>query len=184
MLVEAGLAVITGGGGGIMEAANRGAYEAGGRSVGLNIEIPEEQKANQYQNLSLSFKYFFARKTMFTKYARAFVIFPGGFGTMDEFFEALTLMQTLKLARFPVILIGSDYWGGLLDWINKVMLAEYQAVSAKDTELYRLTDDPAEAVQMIQAAQGKTWLEPKGVVKARNHDKSDEAADGSEWDQY
>lgn len=183
-LAEAGLAVITGGGGGIMEAANRGAFEAGGRSVGLNIEIPEEQKANKYQNLSLSFRYFFARKTMFTKYARGFIIFPGGFGTMDEFFESLTLMQTLKVAKFPVILMGSDYWQGLLDWINKVMLQEYQTVSPKDTQLYRLTDEPEEAVGIIQAEHGRGWVEPKGVVTTRNHDKFDKATDASEWDQY
>lgn len=183
-LAEAGLAVITGGGGGIMEAANRGAFEAGGRSVGLNIEIPEEQKANQYQNLSLSFRYFFARKTMFTKYARGFIIFPGGFGTMDEFFEALTLMQTLKVAKFPVILMGSDYWQGLLEWIDKVMLQEHQTVSPEDTGLYRLTDDPEEAVRIIQVEQGRGWAEPKGVVTARNHDKFGEAGDASEWDQY
>ena len=184
VLSEAGLAVITGGGGGIMEAANRGAFEAGGRSVGLNIEIPEEQNANEFQNLSLSFRYFFARKTMFTKYARAFIIFPGGFGTMDEFFEALTLMQTLKLARFPVILMGSQFWQGLMDWINNVMLAQHQTVSTRDTNLYSLTDDPDETLKIIQAAHGRGWVEPRGVVTARNHDKFDDETEASEWDQF
>lgn len=184
ILAEAGLAVITGGGGGIMEAANRGAYEAGGSSVGLNIEIPEEQKPNEYQNLSLSFRYFFVRKTMFTKYARAFLIFPGGFGTMDEFFESLTLMQTLKMARFPVVLMGSDYWGGLMDWINNVMLAEQNCISDKDTALYSLTDDPEEVVRIIQAARGPGWVEPVGMVKRKNHKKLDKEGGSSEWDQF
>ncbi|MBN1764933.1 MAG: TIGR00730 family Rossman fold protein [Sedimentisphaerales bacterium] len=165
-LVHAGFAIITGGGGGIMEAANKGAYEAGGISVGLNIDLPHEQIPNDYQNLSLSFRYFFARKTMFTKYARAFVILPGGFGTMDEFFEALTLIQTLKMARFPVILMGSDYWQGLIDWIKNKMLPE-QNISSDDMHLFTLTDDPAQVVAIIEKAEGKKWIEPGGVVTFR-----------------
>ena len=163
-LAEEGMAIITGGGPGIMEAANKGASEAGGRSVGLNIEIPAEQVANKYQNLSLSFRYFFARKMMFTKYAHTFIIMPGGFGTMDEFFESLTLMQTLKISRFPVILMGSDYWQGLLDWINNTMLAA-GSISKDDINLYSLTDDPEEVVDIVKKSNGRFWVEPEGVVK-------------------
>jgi hypothetical protein len=168
LLVKAGYAIITGGGPGTMEAANKGAYQAGGRSVGLNIEIPEEQVANKFQNLSLEFRYFFARKMMFTKYAHAFVIFPGGFGTMDEFFESLTLIQTLKMSRFPVILFGSGYWQGLLDWIKNTML-KYGCISKEDMEIYILTDDPAEVVDIIEKSEGKKWVEPSGVVTFRNN---------------
>jgi uncharacterized protein (TIGR00730 family) len=121
-IVKAGFAVITGGGGGIMEAANKGATEAGGKSIGLNIELPMEQIPNEYQNLSLHFRYFFCRKVMFLKYAHGFVVFPGGFGTMDEFFESLVLIQTLKQASFPVILMGSSYWSGLVNWMKEEML--------------------------------------------------------------
>lgn len=162
-MVRAGFAVITGGGGGIMEAANKGAYEAGGRSVGLNIDLPEEQEPNKFQNLSLNFRYFFARKTMFTKYARAFIIMPGGFGTMDEFFESLTLIQTLKMDRFPVILMGCDFWKGLIDWIKNTMLTEGN-ISEEDLDLFLMTDDPAEAVAIIEKSEGRKWFEPGGVV--------------------
>jgi len=162
-IVKAGMAVITGGGGGIMEAANKGAIEAGGRSVGLNIELPHEQKPNKYQNLSLSFRYFFARKTMFTKYARAFVILPGGFGTLDEFFESLTLIQTGKMERFPVILMGSDFWAGLIDWVKNTLLKN-GVVSPEDIDLCTLTDDPAEVVNILSKAENKNWIEPAGVV--------------------
>jgi uncharacterized protein (TIGR00730 family) len=172
-VAKAGFAVITGGGPGIMEAANKGAYQAGGRSVGLNIEIPTEQVPNKYQNLSLSFRYFFARKMMFTKYANAFIILPGGFGTMDELFEAITLIQTLKMARFPVILMGTDFWKGLMDWIKQVMLAD-GTVSAEDLDLFILTDDPDEVVRILQKSEAKNWIEPTGVVTHKNHD--------SEWD--
>ena len=166
-LAKAGFGVITGGGGGIMEAANKGALEAGGQSVGLNIEIPEEQVANPFQNLSLSFRYFFARKMMFMKYAQAFIIFPGGFGTMDEFFESLTLIQTMKMAHFPVILIGSSFWSGLLDWIKSEMLETQQNISPEDLDIYTVTDDPAEAVRIIRGSEEKYWIEPGGVVKFR-----------------
>ena len=150
LMAEAGYTVITGGGPGIMEAANRGAFEAGGKSVGLNISLPEEQMANQYQNLSMNFHYFFARKVTFVKYATAIVCFPGGFGTMDEFFESMTLMQTLKIDRYPLILMGSEFWKGLLDWVQDKMLDTYRHISRSDLELYRLTDDPAEAVAIVQ----------------------------------
>ena len=165
-LVQNGFAIITGGGGGIMEAANKGAFEAKGKSVGLNIEIPQEQIPNEYQNLSLSFRYFFARKMMFMKYAQAFVILPGGFGTMDEFFESLTLIQTLKMERFPVVLMGCDYWKGLLDWIEHTMIKN-GTISKDDTALYTLTDDPEEVVDIIRKSGGPNWVEPGGVVTFR-----------------
>jgi len=166
-LARAGLGVITGGGGGIMEAANKGALEAGGLSVGLNIEIPEEQVANPYQNLSLSFRYFFARKMMFMKYAQAFIIFPGGFGTMDEFFESLTLIQTMKMAHFPVILMGRSFWSGLLDWVKSEMLEAQGNISPEDLDIFSITDDPAEAVRIVRGSEEKYWIEPGGVVKFR-----------------
>ena len=150
MLAKQGYAVITGGGPGIMEAANRGAQEGGGLSVGCNIELPMEQGINAYCDLGVEFRYFFARKTMFVKYADAFVIFPGGYGTLDELFEALTLIQTKKVQNFPVILMGADYWAGLLDWIKGTLLAE-ATISPEDVDLLRITDDPAEACQIINA---------------------------------
>jgi uncharacterized protein (TIGR00730 family) len=148
-LVEAGFAIITGGGPGIMEAANKGAREAGGISVGCNIELPFEQGINPYVDIAINFRYFFVRKTMFVKYAEAFVIFPGGFGTMDELFEALTLIQTGKVRNFPVILLGTAYWQGLMDWIKGTLLAEGK-VSPDDLELMVVTDDPEEAVRVIR----------------------------------
>ena len=147
-LVGAGFAVITGGGPGIMEAANKGAIEAGGDSVGCNIELPFEQGMNAYVRTAINFRYFFVRKTMFVKYAEAFVIFPGGFGTMDELFEALTLIQTGKVRDFPVVLFGRPYWQGLLDWIKGTMVAEGK-VSAVDLNLMVVTDSPEEAVKVI-----------------------------------
>jgi uncharacterized protein (TIGR00730 family) len=147
-LVEAGFAVITGGGPGIMEAANKGAHEAGGVSIGCNIELPFEQGTNPYVDVSINFRYFFVRKTMFVKYAEAFIIFPGGFGTLDELFEALTLIQTEKVRDFPVILFGSEYWKGLLDWIRATMLAEGK-ISADDLDLLVVTDSPDEAVRIV-----------------------------------
>lgn len=150
LLAERGFAIITGGGPGIMEAANRGAREGGGRSIGCNIELPHEQGTNPYVDLSINFRYFFVRKTMFMKYAEGFIIFPGGFGTLDELFEALTLIQTGKVRNFPLILFGTAYWGGLLDWIRGPMLAEGK-VSPGDLDLFMLTDDPAEAAEIISA---------------------------------
>ncbi len=148
-LAEEGFGVITGGGPGIMEAANKGAAAAGGKSVGLNIHLPYEQKPNQYANVSLDFKYFFVRKVMFVKYAVAYVIFPGGFGTMDELFEALTLIQTKRIRSFPVILLGRAYWQGLLDWLKKVMVKEGK-IDPEDLGLLKITDDPEDAVRHIQ----------------------------------
>jgi uncharacterized protein (TIGR00730 family) len=148
-LVNAGFAVITGGGPGIMEAANRGAFEAGGTSVGLNIALPQEQESNPYQSLELDFRYFFIRKVMFVKYARGFVIYPGGFGTLDEFFESLTLIQTLKIQPFPVVLIGKDYWGSLIDWMKKTLADEFETIHGDDLDLFSLVDTPTEAVQII-----------------------------------
>ncbi|MAE60695.1 MAG: TIGR00730 family Rossman fold protein [Planctomycetaceae bacterium] len=149
-LVDAGFSVITGGGPGIMEAANKGAYEANGTSVGLNIALPMEQTANEYQTHTLNFRYFFCRKVMFVKYARAFVIFPGGFGTMDEFFESMTLIQTLKIDPFPVILIGKSFWSGLIDWTREVMLEEQHNIDPDDMERFILTDDLDEMVSVIK----------------------------------
>ena len=150
-LADAGYAVITGGGPGAMEAANKGACEAGGMSVGLGIELPFEQELNEWVDVGVLFRYFFVRKTMFVKYAQAFVILPGGFGTLDELFEALTLVQTRKVTRFPVILFGSAYWSGLIDWIRDTMVAQ-GTVGPADLELLHVTDDIAEAVGIIQAA--------------------------------
>ncbi|MDD5328143.1 MAG: TIGR00730 family Rossman fold protein [Phycisphaerae bacterium] len=148
-IAKAGFAVITGGGGGIMEAANKGATDAGGKSIGLNIEIPKEQVPNEYQNLSLHFKYFFCRKVMFLKYAHGFIVFPGGFGTMDEFTEAFVLIQTLRQASFPVVLMGSDYWGGLINWIKEKMLNEHNYISAEDLKVFTVVDKPEDAVKII-----------------------------------
>ena len=147
-LARAGFAVITGGGPGTMEAINRGASEAGGVSVGLGIELPFEQRLNDWVDLGINFRYFFARKTMFVKYAQAFVIMPGGFGTLDEMFEALTLVQTRKVTRFPVILFGTEYWRGLLDWMRASVLPGGKIASA-DLDLVHLTDDIDEIVQII-----------------------------------
>jgi uncharacterized protein (TIGR00730 family) len=147
-LARAGLAVITGGGPGIMEAANKGAAEADGVSVGLGIELPFESGLNPYVNLGINFRYFFARKTMFVKYADGFVVFPGGLGTLDELFEALTLVQTGKVTQFPIVLMGSAYWRGLLDWLNDTAAAEKKIASA-DLELLSVTDDVDEAVEVI-----------------------------------
>jgi len=166
-LAEAGFAVITGGGDGVMEAANKGAAEAGGKSIGLNIVLPLEQKPNEYQNISLHFRYFFCRKVMFLKYAHGFVVLPGGFGTMDEFFESLVLIQTLKQASFPVVLMGSDYWGGLVEWIKNKMLAERGYISPEDIDVFTMVDKPEEAVKIIadyRQAEGRSGIElPSGV---------------------
>jgi uncharacterized protein (TIGR00730 family) len=152
LLARAGFAVITGGGPGIMEAANRGAFEAGGVSIGCNIELPFEQKPNAYLTRMLSFKYFFVRKTMFVKYSAAFIIFPGGYGTLDELFEALTLIQTRKIRNFPVVLFGSQYWDRMVRWMEEVMLGE-KKIAETDLRLLYLTDSPAEAVEIIVQSQ-------------------------------
>jgi uncharacterized protein (TIGR00730 family) len=153
-LAEAGFAIITGGGPGIMEAANRGCREGGGLSVGCNIELPHEQGLNPYVDLGVEFRYFFARKTMFVKYADAFVILPGGFGTLDELFEALTLIQTGKIRHFPVVLVGSSYWRGLLDWMRSTQLAA-GAIAQADIDLLTITDDPDEVIEVIKASVAK-----------------------------
>ena len=152
LLVRAGFAVITGGGPGIMEAANRGAFDAGGVSIGCNIELPFEQKPNPFQTRALSFKYFFVRKTMFVKYSNAFVIFPGGYGTLDELFEALTLIQTRKIKNFPVVLFGSEYWGGMVRWLSDVLLKSKNIVD-EDVRLLHLTDSPSEVVDIVVRSQ-------------------------------
>jgi hypothetical protein len=149
LLAHAGYTVITGGGPGIMESANRGAFEAGGASIGCNIELPFEQAPNPYQTRSLKFKYFFVRKTMFVKYSNAFVIFPGGFGTLDELFEALTLIQTRKINNFPVILFGSDFWAGMLDWLENTILKN-KYIASQDRGLLHVTDSPAEVVEIVR----------------------------------
>lgn len=148
LLAKKGYAIITGGGGGIMEAANKGAWEAKGTSVGLNIELPYEQKPNSYTNIQLGFRYFFARKVMFVKYASAFVVFPGGYGTMDELFEAITLIQTHKIKPFPIVLYGSEYWDGLIDWITKRLLQD-DFISPGDEKLFDIVDAPEDVVKII-----------------------------------
>jgi uncharacterized protein (TIGR00730 family) len=148
-LVANGFSVITGGGPGIMEAANKGAAEAGGQSVGLNIRLPYEQKPNPYANILLEYKYFFVRKVMFVKYAVAYVILPGGFGTMDELFEALTLIQTKRIKPFPVVIMGSEYWKGLTDWLRNTMLRN-DKIDESDLDIIHITDDPDEAVRHIK----------------------------------
>lgn len=176
-LARHGMSVITGGGPGIMEAANKGAFEAGGASIGLNISLPMEQVANPYQTISLTFHYFFCRKVMFVKYAMAFVCFPGGFGTMDEFFESMTLIQTAKSGRFPVVLVGKEFWTPLRDWMQKTLLEEFRTINAEDLALFTLTDDLDEAVNVLvrnkeeaqvaapssQARNGKDRLTAEGT---------------------
>ena len=149
-LVKAKYAVITGAGSGIMEAANKGAKEAGGKSIGLNIDIPIAQKPNPYVTHLIDFKYFFCRKVMFIKYAKAFVVVPGGYGTMDEFFEAITLIQTLRIRSFPVILIGKEYWKGLIGWMKEQMLKN-KLISKKDLNIFQITDSPDEVIRIIKA---------------------------------
>jgi len=168
-IAKAGFAIITGGGGGIMEAANKGAAKVGGQSIGLNIELPLEQIPNDYQNLSLHFRYFFVRKVMFLKYAHGFIVFPGGFGTMDEFFESLVLIQTLKQASFPVILMVSNYWEGLTEWMKQKMLEEHGFIAPDDLNVFTVVDDPHAAAEIIvdfREAQGRFGIElPAGMKK-------------------
>ena len=149
LFVKNNFAVITGGGGGAMEAGNKGALKAGGTSVGLNIVLPFEQKPNKYSNIKLEFKYFFIRKFMFVKYATAYIIMPGGFGTLDELFEAVTLIQTHRIKPFPVILVGSDYWSGLLEWIKSTLLKHHK-ISHNDIDILQVMDDPEEIVKAVQ----------------------------------
>ena len=154
-LARRGFAIITGGGPGIMEAANRGAKDGGGLSIGCNIELPFEQGLNEYVDLGMEFRYFFVRKTMFVKYAEGFVIFPGGFGTLDELFEALTLVQTKKVTKFPVVLLGTEYWGGLYDWIERTVLS-HGKIGENDMKLLYLTDEVDDAVKVVHEAY-RAW---------------------------
>ncbi len=163
LLAQAGVPVITGGGPGIMEAANKGAKEAGGVSIGCNIELPFEQGSNAFLSRSLNFKFFFVRKTMFVKYAMAFIVFPGGYGTLDELFEALTLIQTGKVKHFPVILFGSAYWSGLVEWLARTVAGESK-IDQTDLLLYRVTDDPAEAVRIIIETRTEKPGDPKRIL--------------------
>jgi uncharacterized protein (TIGR00730 family) len=149
VLVKNGFAVITGGGGGIMEAANKGATKAGGKSIGLNIILPREQKPNRYSNIKVEFNYFFIRKVMFIKYASAYIIMPGGLGTLDELFEAATLIQTQRIKPLPIILVGSDYWSGLMDWI-RIQLVKTSKISPEDMDIFQIMDSPDEIVKAIK----------------------------------
>jgi len=174
LIAEAGFSVITGGGPGIMEGANRGAKESGGESVGLNIILPFEQVANPYLTKVINFRYFFVRKVMFSKYAVGFIFFPGGYGTLDEFYDTVTLIQTEKIHRLPVALVGRDFWAGQLEWIRKTMLERFDHISPADMDLFRLTDDPAEAVRHIcehlaprdrePAPEFQKWDTPEGKL--------------------
>jgi len=160
LLVDSGYGVITGGGPGIMEAGNKGADGVGGKSVGLNIVLPFEQSCNQYVNHPVDFDYFFVRKVMFVKYTQALITFPGGFGTLDELFEVLTLIQTKKIDKKPVILFGTKYWGGLIDWIKNTMLGDESNINAEDMDLIKMTDSPEEAIQMINDFYKNNPLRP------------------------
>lgn len=175
-LHEAGYAVITGGGPGIMEAANKGCDESGGLSVGLGIELPFEQGINDHVDIGLEFRYFFVRKTMFVKYSQAFVVLPGGFGTLDELFEAITLVQTRKITRFPIVLVGTEFWGGLLDWIRDAMLTTGK-ISPHDLDLVHLTDDPEEVVRFI--VEGHTRAEQE-IAESRAQTAVAEGAENPE----
>jgi uncharacterized protein (TIGR00730 family) len=188
LFAKSGFGVITGGGPGIMEAANKGCYEAGGKSIGCNITLPQEQEANRYQHISLDFHYFYARKVMFVKYASAFVCFPGGYGTLDEFFETVTLIQTLKSAPFPVVLFGSDYWGGLVAWIRKTLQPRF--IDEEDTEIFRIVDDPKACVRAVREGIRKPWWRPldQGLDEPGRHktamplgDKEAESGEGTRY---
>lgn len=173
---EAGFGIITGGGPGMMEAANKGAREAGVASVGCNIELPFEQRSNAYVDLAIDFNYFFVRKTMFVKYAQAFIIFPGGFGTLDELFESLTLIQTGKVRHFPVVLFGTAYWGGMLDWIDGTMLVEGK-IGQRDRDLLCVTDSPEEAVAHI-VENYRRQLEARRIERDDPAEEPDGSVDG------
>jgi uncharacterized protein (TIGR00730 family) len=172
LFAKAGFAVITGGGPGIMEAANKGAYEAGATSVGLNITLPQEQESNRYQNISLDFHYFYARKVMFVKYSHAFICFPGGYGTLDEFFETLTLIQTLKSEAFPVVLYGSKHWKGLTAFIEGLVP---RFIDPEDAHIFNVVDDPQECVKVVTAGIKRHWWKPiedKAKVTAEDEERN------------
>jgi len=158
LLAKSGFAVITGGGPGIMEAGNKGCFEAGGVSIGCNITLPHEQEANRYQKIALDFHYFYARKVMFVKYASAFLCFPGGYGTLDEFFETVTLIQTLKIEAFPIILFGKQYWSGLVEWIESTLQPKF--IDGEDLSIFRIVDDPEEAVRLVRKGIKHHWWLP------------------------
>jgi uncharacterized protein (TIGR00730 family) len=169
---------ITGGGPGIMEAANQGAFEAKGKSVGLNITLPMEQKPNRFQTHELTFRYFFVRKVMFVKYSTAFICFPGGFGTLDEFFEAMTLIQTLKIEPFPVVCIGHEFWDGLVEWMGDTVLGKFAAINAEDLNLFHVTDDVEEAVEIVAKCYSQDcWLGPRTPRMSR--EASEVTAEGT-----
>jgi uncharacterized protein (TIGR00730 family) len=174
LLAQQKFAVITGGGPGIMEAGNKGAFEAGGQSIGLNISLPHEQEGNRYQTISLDFHYFYARKVMFVKYADAFVCFPGGFGTLDEFFETLTLVQTLKIEAFPIVLYGSEFWGGLVDWMRKQLIPNF--IDGEDVDIFRIVDTPEEAVKQVRQGIKKHWWAPADAVEVERNQAKGPAA--------
>ncbi len=162
LLAQAGFAVITGGGPGIMEAGNKGAFEFGGQSIGLNITLPHEQLGNKYQTKSLDFHYFYVRKVMFVKYAAGFICFPGGYGTLDEFFELITLIQTLKIEPFPVVLYGSRYWSGLVNWLKTTAADRF--IDNEDLDIFRIVDTPEDAVKQIRTGVRKHWWRPEDEV--------------------
>lgn len=167
LLSKKGFSIITGGGPGIMEAGNRGAKKGKGISIGLNIELPQEQSPNKYQDKRLDFRYFFVRKVMFVKYSVGYVITPGGFGTLDEFFEALTLMQTGKIRNFPVVMFGKDYWEGLIKWMKETLVAA-GSIDRKDLDLFHITDDPEEVVKIIEERYEKAQAPVKGNRRKRD----------------
>jgi len=158
LLAKAGFSIITGGGPGIMEAANRGAFDNGSPSIGLNISLPHEQESNRYQTISLDFHYFYARKVMFVKYASAFICFPGGYGTLDEFFETITLVQTMKIEAFPILLYGSAHWTGLVEWMRKQLIPHF--IDGEDIDIFRLVDSPEQAVREVRYGVRKPWWRP------------------------
>lgn len=180
LLADAGFAVITGGGPGIMEAGNKGAYEAGGVSVGCNITLPQEQEGNRYQNISLDFHYFYARKVMFLKYTSAIICFPGGFGTLDEFFETLTLIQTLKAEPFPVVLYDEAYWGGLIEWMRGTLKPAY--IDPEDMNIFRLANDPEECAKVVQEGIKKPWWKPLEEVRASEGERKMPPLSGTKSD--
>jgi uncharacterized protein (TIGR00730 family) len=177
-LVREKFAVITGGGPGIMEAANKGAYEAGGKSIGLNISLPREQETNAYVTLDLDFHYFYARKVMFLKYASAFVFFPGGYGTLDEFSETVTLIQTMKAEAFPVILYGTRHWTGLIEWMKSQLVPQF--ISADDLDIFRVVDRPQDVVDLVREGQTRHWWIPKDKALAAIVEEEQKAAEAAD----